>query len=58
MHVDRLLLPKIDYIDCSWEEFQTKLFQIGEQKSMSTHNDSEQTNNQDKNLSIDINQQM
>jgi len=24
--LDRLLLPKIDYIDCTWEELQSKLF--------------------------------
>lgn len=24
--IDRLLLPKIDYTDCTWEELKSKLF--------------------------------
>jgi hypothetical protein len=32
--IDRLLLPKIDYIDCTWEELKSKLFLNNDQKKI------------------------
>jgi len=44
--LDRLLLPKIDYIDCTWEELKSKLFLSNDQKKINRQYLSSSSNEQ------------